>query len=187
MTLRWTLLTVLLLAATPLNAKTPARPRHHAKRAAKKVAPALTWRALAERVIKEGVDRPYTAPATRKLGYATDDVTAKAALYESSQTPDGEDHSIYITYVSTNGVLRPKDIIVDAVHIYKEKAVQRFEGHIIRFDLDGKIIAAIRATGIVGGDITQTVMPPKGKFAVSRLNRDRDLFLVEMAGKPFSQ
>ena len=187
---RWAVLAVLALLASPLHAKTPSPHKHKAsaaERATNKKAPALTWEKLAERVLKEGVDRPYTLPATRKLGFDMDVVPAKAALYDHSKTPDGEDHSIYITYVSTNGALHPKDIIIDALNVFTQNNVQRFEGHIIRFEPGGKIIAGIKAVGIIGQDPKQTVMSPNSVFIATKFREDQKLFLNDMAGKPFDQ
>lgn len=160
-------------SASPASAK----PKDKAKPA--KQIP-RTWRAVAEYVLKNGVEDSIKAPTARNIGYDADVIVTFSLGIEEAKSKDGREHNFEVVY-STNakGVKQPKEIIIGTMLVKDSPANKEIDGYEIRLTLDGNPIRGMRATGIVG-QVVQQVLPPDSKDLQAVLKAEKSLYLKEI-------
>lgn len=85
------------------------------------------------------------------LGYASDEIPAKTLRIKSSEAEDKKEHSIRVTYaVNDKGALIPIDLLLGVTLVETIPEGRKIDGFGIRITPEGRIVSAMRATGIVG-------------------------------------
>lgn len=140
--------------ASPASAKPKEK-----KKAEKEQAP-RTWKMVAEHVLKNGSEHPIKAPSSRTLGYDSDEVAAKTLRIKSSASNDKKEHSIRVTYrLSEKGAQVPNDLVLGTTFVETVPEGKKIDASGLRITTDGRIVSAMRATGVVG-EVEQKVLAP---------------------------
>lgn len=146
--LAFVLMATIIGSASPASAKPSSKSKE--KKTPEKVA-ARTWKAVAEFVLKNGVEHPIKAPASRTLGYDSDEVAAKLLRIKTAASKDKKEHSVSVTYASEEkGNLRPKEVVLGVIFVEVVPSGQQIDSFRLRLDLNGKLISVMHSTGIVG-------------------------------------
>ncbi|MDD5304595.1 MAG: hypothetical protein PHS14_15980 [Elusimicrobia bacterium] len=165
------ILAALLAFGSPASAKEKKKP---AKQAAR------TWKTVVEYVFKNGTDWPIKAPSSRTLGYGSDEVLAKGLSIADDKSKDGKEHSVCITYeIDAKGVQRPKEIDLGTMLVKETSGQKEIEAFRMRMSLDGTLLGAMHATGIVG-HVKQLALMPDSKEIRAVFNSERDLYLKQI-------
>lgn len=144
--------------ANAVPAKEPAKSKPAASKSTKKIA--TTWNSLIDYALKNGIDRPLKAPLSRKLGFDSDLVSTKAMRVKAESSHDKFDHSIYVSYdVNSEGKTIPLSVVLSKTMTTRSEAGLHVRSFIIRVDPAGKVLNALRTSGL-RGNVEQTVSDP---------------------------
>lgn len=144
--------------ANAVPAKEPAKSKPAASKSTKKIA--TTWNSLIDYALKNGIDRPLKAPLSRKLGFDSDLVPTKAMRVKAESSHDKFDHSIYVSYdVNSEGKTIPLSVVLSKTMTTRSEAGLHVRSFIIRVDPAGKVLNALRTSGL-RGNVEQTVSDP---------------------------
>lgn len=147
------------------------------KKAAKQ---ARTWKTVVDYVFKNGDEDSIKAPASRTLGYDSDEVSAKSLGIDDDKSKDGRDHSIFVVYAKdTAGISIPKEIVLGVIRVKGTESKKEIDGYEIRMSLDGGPIRGMHAKGVVGHVVQQT-LPPDSKELLSMFKKESALYLKEI-------
>ena len=170
-TLSFVILASLIAFVPPASAKEKKKP---AKQAAR------TWKNIVDYVFKNGTEWPIKAPSSRTLGYGLDEVQAKGLSIDEEKSKDGKEHSVCITYeIDAKGIQRPKEIDLGTMLIKETAGQKEIEAYRMRMSLNGAILGAMHATGIVGR-VKQSALTPDSKEIQAVFNSERDLYLKQI-------
>lgn len=110
----------------------------------------LSMRQLIERVGRLGADKRLNLKADGLLGYSEEHATKKIFYKQKSVDALNQDR-IQLVYTSgNNGELVPKDIIVGNIRVDYRKDERVIDAMDFRCDLNGKLLSAMTAKGVVG-------------------------------------
>lgn len=110
-----------------------------------------TWKAVADYILKNGTANSIKAPMSRTLGYDSDEIPAKTLRIKSAESKDKKEHAIRVTYiVNEKGAVIPIDLLLGITLVEVIPEGRKIDGFGIRITPDGRIVSAMRATGIVG-------------------------------------
>lgn len=156
----------------------PVKAAKEKKKAAKQAA--RTWVTLVDYVLKNGGEDSLKAPATRTLGYDSDEIFAKSMGIDNDKSKNGLDHSIYIiTDKSDSGISNPKEIVLTTTRVKERDSQKEIDGFEIRMTLAGVPIRGLRATGIVG-HVIQQALPPDSKELISVHRNESSFYLKDI-------
>lgn len=170
-TLSLVALASLLAFGSPVSAKEKKKP---AKQAAR------TWKTVVDYVFKNGDEDPVMAPASRTIGYDSDEVNARSLGIDQAKSKDGRDHSIFITYEKDGaGTSIPKEIVLGSIHVKESDSKKEIDSYRMRMSLDGGLISGMHATGIVG-QVVQQALPADSKELLAVFKKECGLYLREI-------
>jgi hypothetical protein len=140
-------------------------------------ASARTWKTVAEYVLKNGAQSTLKAPSSRMLGFDSDAVPSRGLRIKAEAAKDKKEHAVHATYESDErGVMTPKEIVLGVTLVSETAGKKAVEGYKMRITLDGKIVAVMRAAGVVG-EVEQTAVAPDSKEALAVYGAESRLHL----------
>lgn len=146
-----------------------------------------SWKTVAEYVLNKGSEKPVEAPSSRTLGYTADSVPAKSLRIKSSDSKDKKEHTIRVTYaLNEKGTPTPIDINLGNIFVKTGPDGKMVDGYIVRIGIEGNIISAIHASGLVG-EVELAVLEPDSKKAIAVFNAESALHLKSGALEQLTQ
>jgi hypothetical protein len=165
------ILAALFAFAAPVSAK--------GKKKSAKQTP-LTWRTLADYVVRNGDKDSIKAPTARNIGYESDVIDTISLGIEDAKSKDGREHNFEVVYEKdVKGALKPKEIIIGTMLVKVVQSNKEIDGYEIRLSLDGSPIRGMHATGIVGHVVQQT-LKADSKELLTVLKSESTLYLKEI-------
>ena len=170
-TLTFIILATLIAAPPPASAKEKKKP----------VKPVVrTWKTVVDYVLKNGGEDSIKAPASRTLGYESDEITALSLGLDAEKSKDGREHTIFVVYEKTGtDAATPKEIVLGSIHITSVDSKKHVDSYRIRLKLDGTLIGGMHATGAVG-HVVQEAMSSDSKVLLSVFKNESNLSLKEI-------
>lgn len=164
-------LTAFIAFGSPASAKEKKKP---AKQSAR------TWKNVVDYVFKNGGDDSIKAPASRTLGYDSDEVFAKSLGLDADKSKDGREHDIFVIYEKEGtDTLIPKEIVIGSIRITEVDSKKKIDSYRIRMSLDGTLIQGMHATG-AAGHVVQQALPPDSKELLTVFKNESNLNLKEL-------
>ncbi len=170
-TLTLVILASLIALAPPVFAAEKKKPTKQATR---------TWKTVVDYVFKNGGEDSIKAPASRTLGYDSDEIFAKSLGLDADKSKDGREHDIFVIYEKDGGAASiPKEIVIGNMSVTDVGSNKKIDSYRIRISLDGAVIQGMHATGLAG-HVIQRALPPDSKELLTVFKNESNLNLKEL-------
>lgn len=172
-----------VIMAAIIGFASPASAKDKEKKKPAKEQSARSWKMMVDYVLKNGGEDSIKAPSAHTLGYDSDEVFAKSLGLDSDKSKDGRDHSIFIIYTKDEkGTVIPKEIVLGNILVKEANSIKEIDSYRIRMTLNGTLIKGMRATGIVGEVVHQSLGPDSKELkSWHKQESDFHLKIVDLA------
>lgn len=179
-TLALVILAALIALAPPVSAKEKKKPVKQAATAPKK-SEKITFRQIADYVLKNGDDQTIDAPISRNLGFTSNEIKTKALRHKSKVSPDKKSHGFYVIFSKdADERLIPMEIVLSNTRItVGSDGAKYVDGFNAKLDLNGHLLAAVSSKG-PSSNVTQHPLAPDSPEAIALYKDEASIHLEKM-------
>lgn len=179
-TLTLIILATLITLGSPVSAKEKKKPAKQTATTPKKLEK-ITFRQIADYVLKNGDDQTIDAPISRNLGFTSDEITTKALRHKSKVSPDKKSHGFYVIFSKdADEHLIPMEIVLSNTRItVGSDGAKYVEGFNAKLDLNGHLLAAVNSKG-PSNNVIQYPITPDSPEAIALYKDEASIHLEKM-------